>query len=190
MSIWDFKATLYKYFRMHFIFRFILENEYLRLKKLLSQLPPGKKRVLDIGTGMGNALFFVSNDHLLLGLDRSFKMLQLARKRIEASFIQADANRLPLKSKTFDLILGIGIMEYLSHLDKFFHEICRIINLGGFLVVTFSPPNLLTYLRTLLGHRIYPLRFGQFKELAEDHGFQILNRTRSLMQEQYLLKFS
>lgn len=188
MSVWDLKSTFYKFFRSHFLFRLILEKENLKLRKLLAHLPPEKKRVLDIGTGMGNALFFISNEHELFGLDSSFKMLRLAQKRVQAQFIQADAKELPFKSKTFALILAIGFIEYLSTLDRFLNAIVRIMGKDSFLILTLSPPNIFSYLRTLLGHRIYPLRFEYIKMQFEKHGFQIVKRTKSLMQEQYLLK--
>src|SRR3990167_2414605 len=84
---------------------------------LIEQLPPNRSaRALDLCTGTGDLLFYLAERcGALVGADFCPQMIGLARKRlakrgIEASFVQADAHALPFESNSFDVVtISFGV---------------------------------------------------------------------------------
>ena len=53
--------------------------------------------------------------------------------------IQFDAQRLPFKSKQFDVVISIQVIEHLADPIDFLAECTRVLKMGGFLIL--STPN-------------------------------------------------
>lgn len=187
-TAWDFKAGFYHRVRNIFPFRYILAKENENIRALLNGVKFKGKKVIDIGTGTGNALGLVPEEAKVFGLDRSLKMLRWARRDDRRRFIVGDALALPFKAGSFDLALAIGIFEYQKDGEGFLRELYRIINDQGLVIVTSSPHGILTTFRNLLGNRVYPVYISKFQNLTQESTMVIKGWKKSLLQHQWLLR--
>ena len=100
-------------------------------------------RVLDIGCGPGlmtEAL--VERGGEVWGLDFLESALAWARAEAEkaswgdrAHYVVGDAQALPFSVATFDTVIAMGVLEYLSDAHRFVSEVRRVLQPGGLLVV-------------------------------------------------------
>jgi len=95
-------------------------------------------KVLDLCCGQGNvSQALVARGCNVLGVDFSHTMLAHARARVpQASFVQADAQELPLASSRFDIVVSnLGIC-HVPDQPRALREIKRILRPGGRLAMT------------------------------------------------------
>jgi ubiquinone/menaquinone biosynthesis C-methylase UbiE len=104
---------------------------------------PKKSKVLDAGCGAGLAVNKIfKRGYKTFGIDYSFEMLEISKNACsalpdrKAVFLQADLESLPFKDSSFDAVICIGVVAYLSNLDKAFIEFARILKPNGFLVLS------------------------------------------------------
>jgi ubiquinone/menaquinone biosynthesis C-methylase UbiE len=100
-------------------------------------------RVLDIGCGPGlmtEAL--VERGGEVWGLDFLESALAWARAEAEkaswgdrAHYVGGDAQALPFSAATFDTVIAMGVLEYLSDAHRFVSEVRRVLRPGGLFVV-------------------------------------------------------
>jgi SAM-dependent methyltransferase len=113
------------------------------VERAFPALSPGTafQRALDVGCGAGistEALTAVAKHRI--GLEPAHAMLQWApRVSPEADFLVGEAEALPLRARSVDLIAAAGSLNY-ANLDRFFPEAARVLAPGGeLLVYDFSP---------------------------------------------------
>jgi ubiquinone/menaquinone biosynthesis C-methylase UbiE len=99
-------------------------------------------RVLDVGCGTGNLLPFLEargyRMQEYVGVDLSPEMLRIARTkpgRVPASWITADAARLPLRESSFDIAVSASVLHYWDDVDAALAEIRRVLRPGGHLLL-------------------------------------------------------
>lgn len=154
----------------------------------MKELTPQKGgRVLDLGTGIGNVLKLIPQKVSAFPVDCSFEMVKKAKKNINSNFVVGDALTLPFRSSVFGLGFAIGIFEYIKDREGFFREFSRVIRPHGLAIITSSPNTILTAMRNLLGHRVYPIDPEEFNERAHQAGFITIRQSKTLLQNQYLL---
>lgn len=98
---------------------------------------------LELGCGPGvffpvlpNALPYVVAD-----LSRSMVRLAIGRgKGRVCGGVQLSAERLPIPASSFDLVIAIGVLEYLAEIGESLAEIHRILRVGGIAVISFPSP--------------------------------------------------
>ncbi len=149
-----------------------------------------KGLVLDLGCGTGNyTLELIKRQIKVIGLDASFSMLLLARKKLPSAYhVQADALFLPFKDNLFDGVLSITLFEFLSSPQTVLREVYRILKPGGEVVIgtmnTFSLWFLFKRLKTLFTETAYRYaRFytiNQLKKLLKKTGFKNI-KTRGVI---------
>jgi ubiquinone/menaquinone biosynthesis C-methylase UbiE len=187
--LWNLKAKLYHAIRTSFLVDFILKRENSELEFILRSLDINGKTVLDLGTGTGNVLQYLTNSKLVIAIDFARSMLRIVRQTCpQAKLLQAEAIALPIATNSVELVTAIGLSEYLWQIESFFDEVFRILKNNGFLVLTFSPPGIWTQLRLLLGHQIYSRTQEDLITIARKKQFQIMKTSRSLMQGQVLFQ--
>ena len=98
------------------------------------------ERVLDLGTGTGEAALFLAREYpraRVRGVDISAAMIRAARAKVgldpegRIAFKVADASRLPYGEESFDLVAQVNM-------PPFFAEIGRVLRPGGHVVVAAS----------------------------------------------------
>jgi len=108
--------------------RYAAESE----KKLFLKLVDFKKgqRLLDIGCGTGYFSFWFHNLGLkITGIDISSAMLNVAKGKIKnenIKFIKTDASSLPFPDNSFDLVVFITTLEFLSQPERALCEAFRV----------------------------------------------------------------
>jgi len=133
---WSVETLLYGYRKPHEkrIYEIVMEN--------LDHENPVS--FLDVGFGAGIFLNFMSNySSLAVGVELSSKFVKIVRehfKGINAEYIVADAERLPFRQESFDLILCNQVFEHLPNVEEAIHEIKRVTKHRGKVIA--SVPNL------------------------------------------------
>ncbi len=189
--LWNLKTRYYKIFRSFYPFQRILNRENYNLLTLIDQVEREGKNVLDLGVGTGNVLTYLSKAKSIIGLDFTYSMLREARKEFpNVVFIQADVLSIPIKSNSMDILTAVGLIEYIKDITPFLDETNRVLKNEGCLVLTFSPDNILSCMRILLGQKIYSRTSDRLREAVKLYNFQIIDYQQSMMQRQILLQKS
>lgn len=116
-------------------------------KELINKIKKLKvKSILDAGCGNGDLLIALRKSGfagLLTGIDLSKGMLksgirQNSREKLGIKFIVADAEKLPFKDKSFDLVISKHMLYHLPNPQKGVNEMYRCLKNNGFLMITLN----------------------------------------------------
>ena len=105
------------------------------------------KQVLDVGTGAGLlALLYAELGHDVTGLDFSRAMLEEAQERarrhgLPVEFVRGDAEGLPFKSESFDVVTNRIVIWSLSNPGVAVREWARVLKPGGRIVLFGNHPD-------------------------------------------------
>lgn len=109
-------------------------------------LPGARERtLLDVGCGPGMLVETAVERQLrFVGVDLSFPMAMACHKRLQATrsgqALRGSAEALPLASSAFDLVLCMGILEYLPSIGVALREFHRVLRPGGLLIASMLNP--------------------------------------------------
>ena len=125
------------------------------------------KKILSVGCGSGNDIWYLADDNFVTGLDYSIGGLSVGKKHNIHGVI-SDLNfspLLPFEDDSFDIVICKDILEHI--LDPLFvlQEARRIVKSDGYIVI--SVPNhfhLPSRIRILLGKGL------MWKSVGSDHG--------------------
>ena len=189
MSNWKQRSKIYHLFRKSIFAKNIFEDECYSLTKLLKLIPQkSKKKVLDIGTGIGDSLHLLDDFTNRFLLDYSFDMLSKLKLQNSDTRLVGNVSTLPLKENSFDLITCIGVSEYISQKDILLRQIYKSLKKEGYALVTFSPPKILNKIRNLSGKRIYPVSGSTAHNIIAAQRFFTVQILKTKLQSQYLLQ--
>ena len=103
-------------------------------------LPAGKLKILDVGTGAGFfAAILSSLGHEVIGVDMSTKMLREAEKnlrelKLSADFRKMNAQVLDFDDETFDAVVTRNLTWTLPDVKAAYREWFRVLKVGGVLM--------------------------------------------------------
>ncbi|HYQ57249.1 MAG TPA: class I SAM-dependent methyltransferase [Draconibacterium sp.] len=101
----------------------------------MQEVPKGKMLELGCGTGHWTELF-VNRGFDVIATDISDAMLKLAiQKNLEAEVLKADAEELPFKNESFDVVASVTMMGFLERKETVLNEIYRVLKPGGYLLL-------------------------------------------------------
>jgi len=105
------------------------------IEEIIKKFSNGNK-ILDLACGTGNITEFLKNKkYNVFGLDISFNMLQLAKKKNVNNLVNGTFFKLPFKDKSFDVVLStfdsLNNVESLNDLKNVFSEVYRVLRNGG-----------------------------------------------------------
>ena len=115
-------------------------------------------------------------------------MLQSTRNGYSVDLVQADVLCLPVGDMTADIILMIGVLEYIREIDSMFKELARIMNPQAYAIITYSPDSMITRLRKLVGNRLIIRSKEEIESLIQLNGFMIMEMNCLKTQHQILMK--
>jgi uncharacterized protein YbaR (Trm112 family) len=161
----DFKALVYSYYaRLHeFGSAFAVDREPV---------------VVDIGCSTGSLACWLRPEQIYLGFDLSLPSLRFARKASGQFFVQADAERLPIKTGSVPFFTSREMLEHLGDPLAGASELRRIGQRGVIVVPTLDFPALYDPINWLLIRRGRRAKFGIFgyghQELHDIAGWRSL----------------
>jgi 2-polyprenyl-3-methyl-5-hydroxy-6-metoxy-1,4-benzoquinol methylase len=105
------------------------------------QIPPGA-RILEVGCGTGQLGAYLSlGGRAVVGVDMTRRSLELAagfkarHRLVHCNFLQANLFELPLKPRSFDLVICKGVLMATPDARKGFEAVCRMIRPGGYVIL-------------------------------------------------------
>ena len=131
----------------------------LSLKKIARDWE--NRLVLDVGCGNGVLTSFLLPGNRVIGIDISQSMLLLAREK-GFQVLRGEANHLPFTSGIFDVVLGIGILQYLDDEKGALEEMVRVLKRGGEIIISFLHKN--SFLRRVKKEKL-PLKLYERNEI-------------------------
>lgn len=118
------------------------------IEYILQRRDGGKIKVLDIGSGPGTMMDKRLQHHCeIVLLDISSEMIRKARSKMDhipnliATYLQGDVTALPFGNGYFDVVTGLGLIEYIKDEDAAVDEIKRVLKPNGRAILSF--PNAL-----------------------------------------------
>ncbi len=107
------------------------------LKSLLTFVNIRDGITIDVGCGTGSNLKALESARLnVIGLDRSRFALSFTRKKGRFPLMVGDLNELPVKTNSVGLIIAMDLLEHLDDDSKGIKECLRVLNKGGYLILT------------------------------------------------------
>jgi len=158
-------------------------------REMMSYMPPGARRVLDLGCGTGFFLAELERERPgAVGLDISHEMLKVSEQYVPgARVVTADAETLPFADGCFDTIFCKGCLHHTRDHVGFLANCRRAIAPDGVMILS-EPCNdnfLIRWARGLLYH-FSPFfdpgdqgfKKEELKDLCEQAGFEVVESRR------------
>ncbi len=121
---------------------FLWEKEVTLARRVAAQMPPGGKRLLEIGCGEGSNMYFLMRQLPpcdLVGVDFSVAKLGFLTQNVahaRVTCVCADALHLPFSDNQFDLVLCRDVLHHVNWArEAVVAEALRVLREGGALVI-------------------------------------------------------
>lgn len=153
-----------------------------KLVKTIKKIKPRLKlkRALDMGSGEGRHSIFLSREGFrVIGLEYQEEALQRAvgKKSKGLLYIRGDIFRIPLKSRSFDVLVDFGVFHHIKRKDTavYLNLLSSMLVPGGYLILScfsrkFKHANGKLYKRGYVVHKNHYDRFMSKTELRNVFG--------------------
>jgi SAM-dependent methyltransferase len=142
--------------------------------------------VVDVGCSTGSFAAWLKPEQTYIGFDLSFESLRFARRASGQFFVQADAERLPIKSGSVPFFVSREVLEHLDDPVAAIRELCRIARRGLLVIPTLDFPLAYDPLNWILVRLNRHVRFGIYgyghkqlhdiagwRRMVEEGGFEV-----------------
>jgi len=125
---------LYRVEDKYFWFKIRRELILYIIKRFVS---PKRVKILEIGCGNGNVSnFLLNNGYTIVGCDLFYEGLRFAKERNnKLKLIQGNVFKLPIKSKSFDIVCAFDVIEHLDDV-RAIKEMERVCKNEGYIFIT------------------------------------------------------
>ncbi len=142
------------------------------VKRILESLKPDCDRILDIGCGTGANLEYLGDYGMVVGLDFSREALDFSKMREHENLVQGDAERLPFRDDSFDLITGLDIIEHIDD-GRASRGFVEALKNNGLLLLTVPAYSFLWSKHDEALHHRRRYSKNQLRRVLEENGFTI-----------------
>jgi ubiquinone/menaquinone biosynthesis C-methylase UbiE len=144
---------------------------------------------LDVGCGPGNILDLTTGlAETRIGIDISLRALRIARERTQATVVLGDADRLPIRTMSCQLVTASSVLHHLYAPPLFLAEAYRVLEpLGG--LVTDCDPNRVAADFSAPARFLYSLRLPIYRCLSAFSGRFFAHRDRNLQRHNALAEY-
>ncbi|HPR86594.1 MAG TPA: methyltransferase domain-containing protein [bacterium] len=167
--------------------RLIAKREAAAAARLMARVPVSREWMADLGCGAGSAPA-AQRPEPCIGVDRSRRMARRAAGGRMTHVVCAGINVLPLASARFELVLAVGVAEYLADPEPLLREAARILRREGWLLFTVAPRGWHLAFRRLAGLPVYIHREEDLAGIFPVHHLEIRARAQTATQHLYLLQ--
>src|SRR6266705_1756754 len=117
----------------------LISRQRFALEMLEAVIPPSS-RVLDAGCGSGvMAAKLMDGGYAVWGIDFAEPMIRQARALCGShQFAVGDIEHIPFPDNAFDVVVSLGVIEYLESDEQALREIRRVLKPGGRAVIAIS----------------------------------------------------
>ena len=147
------------------------------LKTIKELLPSRPLKGLEVGVGSAK---FAKPLHIKIGIEPSKKMAKKAKKA-GIKVYKAVAEDLPFKDSSFDFVLMVTTICFISDISKAFSEIFRVLKKNGFVIIAFVDKD------SLLGKE-YLLKKDKSKFYSKANFFGVDDVKKLLRQNHFKIK--
>lgn len=125
------------------------------IEKVLEKYFSGKNlNILDWGCGPGGNFKFLKKYGEIIGVDASDEAIRACREKGIQQVSKAQELSEFHPEKKFDLVTNFDVLEHIQEDEKFIYDLGRVLNPGGFVLVTVPAHRFLwTGLDAVLGHK-------------------------------------
>ena len=117
-----------------------------------------RKQVLEVGCGIGRGLGYLSTRaQRVIGGDYAKDNLGYVRQHYQdrVELLLLDAQGLPFRDNSFDVVVAMEVIQYLTRIDDFFKECHRVLRKDGVLIFCLPNKDAPGFHRSPLSHRHY-----------------------------------
>jgi ubiquinone/menaquinone biosynthesis C-methylase UbiE len=112
---------------------------FVESKARMSALLPSPGRLIDVGCGTGEDAIAERGPRFVVGIERSTRMIEEARRRHPMlTLLAADARGLPLANGAVDAVRADRVVQHLTDASQALQEFHRVLRRDG-VVITFDP---------------------------------------------------
>jgi len=97
---------------------------------------PSALKILDVGCGTGETTKFLSRFGEVTGVDTATQAVEFCKKRGLLDIKRGDAEHLPFKEGSFDLVTMLDLLEHIGNDSQALKEAYRVLKSGGTLLLT------------------------------------------------------
>ena len=117
-----------------------LASRQLFALQMVEAVMPPSARILDAGCGSGvTAARLMERGYAVWGIDLAEPMIRQARELCGSDqFGVGDIEHIPFADNTFDVVVSLGVIEYLESDEQALREIRRVLKPGGRAVIAIS----------------------------------------------------
>lgn len=156
-----------------------------RITRTIELIPDKGHKILDIGCANGVlSELFKKKGNSVVGIEINEKLAEEARKRIDKVLVSDIAERWPVLSSNFDVIVMSAILEHIFDYHHLLNEANRVLKVHGQLVIAIpNSVNLYDRLRFLFGKQpIWYEDYGHIRlwtkpflrDVLSMHGFNVI----------------
>ncbi|MBI5583956.1 MAG: class I SAM-dependent methyltransferase [Deltaproteobacteria bacterium] len=138
-----------------------------------------KGRILDLGCGTGRMLALLKTYGRVFGVDYHDRACRFSCRRTGPRIVRGDANRLPFKPGSFELVSAFDLLYHQGILDdeQVIGQVHELLADGGYFLVTDSAWDFLKSRHDLAVMTRHRYTVGELAGKMEKHRFEILKKT-------------
>ena len=121
---------------------YLNKNSVRLVLELVGELEIAGRKVLDVGCGRGGTVSVIHKFFAPLtaiGVDLSSAAISFcgkAHRGAGVAFLEGDAEDLPFRNESFDVVTNVESSHSYPEIGKFYSEVCRVLNRGGYFLYT------------------------------------------------------